>query len=405
MKHEVTGSFQLMKSLNRSVILNKIRQEGSISRAEIAKATKLTPPTVSSLVKELIESGIVIESNQGESKGGRKPTMLVINAKNFYIIGLDVGPNSIKAVVSDLNGHLVNKHESIIPINITNEGLIDLLRQSIKELLSLQEADINKFIGIGVAMHGVVDVKEGISLFAPNLNLRNIPIKESLEAAFKMVVKVENDARALALGESWFGNGNGIDNFVTINVGRGIGAGIIINGEIFHGYTDLAGEIGHMTIDISGQKCSCGNYGCLQTLASGPAISERAIKEISMGKNSLLSDMVDSDLHKIDGELVYKAAMDGDSLSIDTIKSTGIYLGIGITNIIHTFNPQRIIIGGGVSKAKDLLLNSVRETVQNRGLTDSAKNTEILSSELGDFGTALGAISLILVDLFSTKPY
>jgi N-acetylglucosamine repressor len=402
MSHLLTGSFQLMKSLNRSLILNIIREKGPISRAEIAKITKLTPPTVSNLVKELLESKLVIESDLGESQGGRKPTMLVINAKEFYIIGIDVGIETLKGVIADLNANIVTKKAVPISRPITNEGFIDLMKTCIRQLLDEGNIEYDKYLGIGIGMHGVVDVNTGTSLFAPNLQLRHIPLKVELEKEFNMLVKVENDARAMALGESWFGNGNGADDIVCVNVGSGIGAGVIINGKLFHGEHFISGEVGHMTIDIDGPKCSCGNYGCLQTFASGPAIAERAKREILLGKESLIAEMVNGDLDLIDGKIVYDAALKGDALSIEILSEAGRYLGIGLTNIIHMLNPKKIIIGGGVANANGFVLESVKETIQKRCLTQSAKQTEILLSKLGADATAIGAVTLILQELFST---
>jgi N-acetylglucosamine repressor len=405
MSHLLTGSFQLMKSLNRSLILNIIREKGPISRAEIAKITKLTPPTVSNLVKELLESKLVIESDLGESQGGRKPTMLVINAKEFYIIGIDVGIETLKGVIADLNANIVTKKAVPISRPITNEGFIDLMKTCIRQLLDEGNIEYDKYLGIGIGMHGVVDVNTGTSLFAPNLQLRHIPLKVELEKEFNMLVKVENDARAMALGESWFGNGNGADDIVCVNVGSGIGAGVIINGKLFHGEHFISGEVGHMTIDIDGPKCSCGNYGCLQTFASGPAIAERAKREILLGKESLIAEMVNGDLDLIDGKIVYDAALKGDALSIEILSEAGRYLGIGLTNIIHMLNPKKIIIGGGVANANGFVLESVKETIQKRCLTQSAKQTEILLSKLGADATAIGAVTLILQELFSTQAH
>jgi N-acetylglucosamine repressor len=405
MSHLLTGSFQLMKSLNRSLILNIIREKGPISRAEIAKITKLTPPTVSNLVKELLESKLVIESDLGESQGGRKPTMLVINAKEFYIIGIDVGIETLKGVIADLNANIVTKKAVPISRPITNEGFIDLMKTCIRQLLDEGNIEYDKYLGIGIGMHGVVDVNTGTSLFAPNLQLRHIPLKVELEKEFNMLVKVENDARAMALGESWFGNGNGADDIVCVNVGSGIGAGVIINGKLFHGEHFISGEVGHMTIDIDGPKCSCGNYGCLQTFASGPAIAERAKREILLGKESLIAEMVNGDLDMIDGKIVYDAALKGDALSIEILSEAGRYLGIGLTNIIHMLNPKKIIIGGGVANANGYVLESVKETIQKRCLTQSAKQTEILLSKLGADATAIGAVTLILQELFSTQAH
>jgi len=403
MQHGQRGSFQLMKSLNRAIILNKIRIHGPISRADIAKETTLTPPTVSNIVKELIETGLVIETTQGESKGGRKPTLLVINADSFYIIGVDIGPKVIRIIITDLTGTIINSNTKEIPTPLTNKQLIEVVKTEIRQLLHMYPNSLEKFIGIGVGMHGMVDVANGVSLFAPSLGLKDIPIKTVLEEEFYMTVLVENDARVMALGESWFGKGNEGDNTITINVGQGIGAGIVIDGNLFHGDHYIAGEIGHMTIDISGVRCSCGNYGCLETVAAGPAIAQRAKREISIGKESILRSMVNNDLSKITGKLVHEAAKKGDSLSIAVLRETGLYLGIGLTNLIHIINPKRIVIGGGVSKAGDFVLQSIRETIQNRALTKAAKETEIVISDFGDYGTAIGAVTLVLDYLFSAS--
>lgn len=397
------GSFQLMKSLNRSIILNTIREKGPISRAEIAKMTKLTPPTVSNIVKELLETQLVIESNQGVSRGGRKPTMLVINARNFYLIGLDVGPSDIRIIMTDLNANIVEELETDIPSDVTNDGLIHLMKTSVYSLLKKRPMDQEHMIGIGVGMHGMVDVEKGVSLFAPNLHLRDIPIKAALEQEFKMLVKVENDARAMALGEAWFGNGNGAESVVCVNVGRGIGAGIIINGKLFHGEHFLGGEIGHMTIDIDGPPCSCGNSGCLQAIAAGPVISEKAARAIAMGRESLLSDLVQGDLNQINGEKVYQAAKAGDELSKEILTETGRFLGVGLTNLIHTLDPDRIVVGGGVSNSGEFILDPIKKTIEQRALTSSAKKTDIVLSKLGEHATAIGAVSLLLVELFAMK--
>lgn len=394
----VTGSFQLMKSLNRSVILNIIREKGPISRADIAKLTKLTPPTVGNLVKELMYSEMVIETVLGESSGGRKPTMLTLNSNAFHVIGLDIGSHHLKVIITNMEGMLIKKEMYPMPEVVSNESLLDLLKKAISAIKTEAEITVDRIIGIGVGMHGIVDVENGISVFAPNLNLKNIEIKKQLEQEFNMLVQVDNDARAMSLGELWFGNGTGVDSLVCINVGRGVGAGIIIDGKLFRGHDNIGGEIGHMTIDLNGPKCSCGNNGCLQAFASGPAIAATAQKAASVQESKLAT----FELTEIDGEAVYQAAVEGDQLSQHILRQAGVYLGVGITNLIHMVNPERIIIGGGVSNAKEFLLPAINETIAQRGLTGSVQKTEILISKFGEDATAIGAIALILREVFMT---
>ncbi|SIS42289.1 ROK family transcriptional regulator [Salimicrobium flavidum] len=398
------GSFQLMKSMNRSIILNMVREEGPISRAAIAKKTSLTPPTVSNIVKELIETKFVIETTQGTSNGGRKPTFLEINADQFLTLGVDVGTVTMKFLVTNLRGDIKHQYALEIPSSPTNTDILDTMEEGIRYLLDKAETP-GKFLGIGIGMHGIVDPEQGLSLFAPAFHLRNIPIKETLEKKFKLMVKVENDARAMTLGEYWFGHGNDIDNIVGINVGNGIGAGVMVKGNMFHGFHNLAGEIGHMTVDLSGPKCTCGNYGCLQALSAGPAIAERAKKELKTGRNSKLYDLVEGDLERIDGAIIYEAALENDDLSIELLRQTGRYLGIGLTNLIHTINPERMIIGGGVSKSGSFLLEGLEETIRTRALTEDSKNTSIVLSKLGEHASAIGACVLVLEEFFARSEH
>lgn len=386
------GSFQWMKSMNKSIILNKIRKDGPISRAQIAKETELTPPTVGNIVKELIEEQLIIEGKQGTSQGGRKPTMLVVNTSGFYIIGVDVGPKEIDFIISDLSGKIVDHAKTEIIADIDEKQFITMLQDGIQSLLEhFSELEV---IGIGIAMHGVVDAEAGQSLFAPNLNLRNIPIKQLLEENFQVVVKVENDARSLALGEAWFGKHDAVKSMIAVNIGRGIGAGIIIDGKLYHGENGIAGEIGHMTLDIHGEKCECGSTGCLQTVASGPSLVNKAKQRLAQGEESIL------DPSSLTGSTIHVAAINGDVLSSQLFIETGTYIGIALTNLIHMFNPSKIVISGGVSKAGGFILDPIKETVSERAITEQAQQTQIVISELGEYGSALGAIALILQDLF-----
>ncbi|WP_342429478.1 ROK family transcriptional regulator [Neobacillus sp. FSL H8-0543] len=382
------GTFQLMKSVNKSIILNKIRTSESISRAQIAKETRLTPPTVSSIVKELMEQELVRESTLGHSSGGRKPTMLHINTDTFFVIGLDAGPETVEGVLTDLTGEILHRTSSLIEKPITNEQFISILKENIYTILKLSQIDHDKIIGIGIAMHGVVDIKSGTSLVAPILNLSNIPIKDELEEEFNLTVKVENDARAMALGESWFGGHGDVDSMVAVNIGRGVGAGIVINGRLYHGAQGIAGEFGHMTIDINGELCECGNLGCLQTFVSGSAIAERAAKQIKDNGSG------------VTGKEVFELAQNGNQSYIDLLHETGKIIGIGLTNLIHLINPSEIVLGGGVMKSEELIMPAILETIKQRVLTTEARQTKVGVTGLGDEATLLGAVSLLLVELF-----
>lgn len=380
------GNLQLMKSVNRSIVLNKIRQAQPISRAEIAKQTMLTRPTVSTIVKELIEQELVMESVLGASQGGRKPTMLLIQKDGAYIIGVDAGPRSLKGVLCNLAGEQLHHVTEAYRGQVTKANFLALL-QSICQQLIDRAPDEEKIIGIGVAMHGVVQVETGTSLFAPLLALEDIPIKEELEQAFAIPVEVENDARAMALGEAWFGGYGEQGSLLAVNFGNGVGAGLILNGELYHGPDSLAGEVGHMVIDIHGERCECGSYGCLQTFASAPSIVRRANAEISGHRFTSSKE-------------VYELAAGGNEDCQAFWQRTGEIIGIGLTNLLHIINPAILILGGGVMKAENYMLSSIRQVMQERGLTASARETKVVISGLGDDAACMGAVAIILADLF-----
>lgn len=404
------GTFQWMKSVNKTIVLNKIRKSAPISRAQIAKETELTPPTVSSIVKDLMEQGLIVESESGHSSGGRKPTMLRIHQQAFYVIGLDAGPDTVDCIVSDLGGRVVGRSSARIHLPTTEDAFLDMLKDCIATIIKTTSLNPAHTLGIGVAMHGVVNVETGTALYAPNLNITNIPIKESLEEAFDLEVLVENDARAMALGEAWFGNHEETGSMLAVNFGRGVGAGMIMNGDLYHGAKDIAGEVGHMTIDINGEVCACGNKGCLQTLATGDAIGRRAVS-VGAGADTFAKldavagtpGMGGESGQAMTGEAVYERALLGESDYVQVLEQTGDIIGIALTNLIHIMNPEKIVLGGGVMNAEKFLIPRITQAIEKRALTPEAKQTNLSVSILGDDATLLGAISLFLVELFALK--
>lgn len=382
------GTFQLMKSVNKSIILNKIRISEPISRAKIAKETSLTPPTVSSIVKELIEQGLVRESELGHSSGGRKPTLLHINTNSMFVIGVDAGPERVDCVLTDLTGKIYENTTTPLLKPLTNEGFLTTLKAGIDKILQLSPLAKEKIIGIGIAMHGVVNIETGTSIVAPILNLRHIPIKDYLESEFHLLVKVENDARAMALGESWFGGIEDAESTVAVNIGRGVGAGMVINGKLYHGADGIAGEFGHMTIDINGKVCECGNRGCLQSLVSGEAIAERGSTYLNMG------------LGELTGKDIFELAEKGNEACKTLLQDTGRIIGIGLTNLIHLVNPSKIVLGGGVMNSAKYIMPPLLEEIEKRILTKEATSSNVTVTKLGHDATLLGAVSLILVELF-----
>jgi len=400
MTNKYIGSFKLMKSLNKSLILNVIRTSEPISRAMIAKETKLTPPTVTNLVAELLADKLVIESEFGESTGGRKPIMLQINAEGFQVIGIDVGNSSIKMLATNLNADIIDSAQLNLPDKTTEKSFLELLEASIETFIAKNQLKKSQIIGIGIGMHGLVDSERGVAVFAPNYQLRNVPLRDYLEEKINLPVEVENDVRAFALGESWFGDGKGVENFVCINVGSGVGTGIFLNKRLYRGASFAAGEWGHTTISLDGPPCTCGNNGCLQAFISSSAITAEAQELIKKGRATLISELVNDQLETITSEDVYRAALQGDALAKELYAGVGRNLGIGLANIMNTLNPSKIIIGGSVSRAGDFFMSELKETVKKRALMTAVERTEIAISKLGNYAAAIGAVALVLSKLF-----
>lgn len=399
-----TGSFEGMKSLNKTAILNLVRLQGPISRAQIAKITKLTPPTVSSIVNELLEEGILKEeADLGVSNGGRKPIMLTINASKFYVIGVYGAAEIINTVIATLDGQIKYEFSEKLDTPPPKEKFLSLIKESIYHVIHKEGAKKEAVVGIGLAMHGLVDPREGIAVFAPHLNLENIPLKQSLEEEFGIAVFVENDVRALTLAESWYGHGQNTENFICLSVGLGVGSGMVINNQIYYGPYFAAGEVGHTIVDVTGPRCHCGNHGCLEVYSSEDAILNQIKKGMRMGRNTILNDWISGDESRLTMELVFKAAEEGDSHAIGVLKDAGRYLGIAIANIINIITPSKVILEGRIFNAGELILDPLKKMVEKSSLRNSQGKVSIVTSDLGKKGMVTGAFTLVLRNIFTPE--
>lgn len=392
MENLIPVSYKLLKGMNESVILNVIRKMGPISRADIAKETNLTPPTVTNIVNKLIEDNIVFEYRIGESSGGRPPVLIKLNPDFMTIIVVHVSTNNL--IEYTLDAELKTKSKETHRIKgLKKEEVMDLLISVLEKTIKNNSINIS---GIGIVVRGPVKTKEGISVFAPNIGWRNVPLKSIIEEKFRIPTYIINDVRAMALGEFHIGTGKDVDNMIFLKVGYGIGAAILINGKIYGGVSDSAGEIGHTTIDIAGPQCSCGNYGCFEALASEKALVSLVVKSIKEGNNSIVYEMSDGILDNVTPEMIYEAANLKDNLSLNALKTVGRYLGVGIANTINTFNPELIVIGGGIVQARGFIEDVIKETVEKRTFENSYSQCCIAFAELGDDATLIGAANMVM---------
>lgn len=373
-----TFNQHVVKKGNKSLVLQTIQEYTPISRADIANKTGLNKGTVSSQVSELLAEDLILESGPGVSSGGRRPVMLLFNHLAGYSIGVDIGVNYILGILTDLQGNITN--EKITHFNdLSYEEIQIQLNMIIDSLLLSMPPSSYGLVGIGVGVPGTVST-EGEILLAPNLNWRNKDLKGFLEEKYDVPVLIENEANAGAYGEKKFGAGQSSDNLIYISVGIGIGVGLILNGELYKGHNGFSGELGHMTIEVDGPLCRCGNQGCWELYASEKALVNNAAEK----------GIRPADGQKLSLEMLNELAEGGDPVAINIFREIGNYLGIGINNIINIFNPEQIIVGNRLASSGNWLRESIKEK-QKQMLRTHQKDLNICFSKLSRYSAALGA--------------
>lgn len=396
---QTKGDLVLMKTINRGLILDSIRRQGPLSRAEIAKQTGLNPSTVTRLVAELINEGFVREGGFAGSQGGRRPIMLELVPNAVFIIGVSVEATFISGIIANLTAEVLIKEHR--PLGGTSkEEIARQITEMIDDLLAKACKRRIKVVGIGLAMHGLVDSDRGIAMYPPAFGWRNLPVRDLLERHYKLPVRVDNNARSMVLGECWIGEAKGIDNVIGLKVGQGIGSGIVLRGSAFEGLQHSAGEIGHTTVAFDGPICDCGNYGCLESVASLKALVNQAKIHLKQGVSSKLWDFCVGDLDNLKPQHVFEAAFAGDKLAHQLLEGIGRYLGIAIANIINLLNPSKILLGGDIYPALEFVLPTIREIVQMRAMDIPKKSVSIEPVKLGENAVAIGAVTLILQEIF-----
>ena len=316
----------------------------------------------------------------------------MIMKNDLPVLSVDLGGTKILAALVD--GDKVSfKDNSLTGAVDGPEFVIDRLCATISRVLDKSGRDQSGISGISVAAAGGIDVASGIVTLSPSLpGWRNIPLVAEIRKRFsKTTVYIIHDANASALGELTYGAGRGTKNMIFLTVSTGIGGGIIINGKEYHGADGAAGEIGHMTIDVNGPKCTCGNTGCLEVLASGTAMARYAVERLREGKSSLLTSLADGKLECITAREIEQAAKNGDDLANQVIDRAAGYLGIGLVNVINIFNPEAVVIGGGISNLGERILAPARRVVKERAFPISAKTARIVRAELGEESGIIGA--------------
>ncbi|UCF97194.1 MAG: ROK family transcriptional regulator [Spirochaetaceae bacterium] len=371
---------ETMKRNNQLAILRAIRSLGPVSRVRLQKETNLSWGTITSSIKELLDKRVVKETGSVNTGVGRRPVELDMNTAEHFVVGVRLGSSYIRSIILDVKGNTAGEYKEFVDAGGSRESILQQLYQSVDSILGSTGVDLDTVAGIGIAAPGAIDARAGVCLYAPHHpNWKNVHLKESFEQRFGKPCFVDHVNNCTALGQMLFGQGKGIENFLCVLLGTGISAGIIINGEVYRGVNCAAGEFGHMCIDPSGPDCACGNRGCLEVYASGPALARMGREIADRDPASKIAALAGSSAEEILGETVFQAALEGDRGAVKLFEDMGFYLGIGISNLIDLFNPERVILCGRVSEAHRFFLPSLQRTVEERAWHISKKEIKVSS--------------------------
>ncbi|HZO18406.1 MAG TPA: ROK family protein [Gemmatimonadaceae bacterium] len=315
-----------------------------------------------------------------------------------FIIGVDLGGTNIVVGAMPVDGsreigmrseptHSERGPEAVV------DRIIAMLEQTIAETMEQSRATRRDFLGVGIGAPGPLDRDRGMVIVAPNLGWYDFPLRDVIGERVRLDATLDNDANCATVGEWWRGAARGGRNVVGLTIGTGIGGGLILNGQLYHGSSDVAGEIGHTTIDSTGRHCKCGNYGCLEAYASGPAIAMRAREALERDEVSVLRKMVQDDVDAITAATVYDAANRGDALALEVVRDTARFLGTGVANLLNVFNPDVVVIAGGVTKAGDKLFEPLRAEVKRRAFRPAVEACRIVPGVLPGTAGVVGAIA------------
>ncbi len=371
------GDQELVRNQNRALVINLLRLHGSMSRSEVAERTGLAPSALTRLCRDLLAEGVVIETGKSGSTGGRPAVLVALNPEYSRSIGIKVERGRVLGAAVDLAGNIRDRATIFFDTSPSPDNVIDAIAEIVNRL------SFERLLGVGISISGFVDPSTGMDLFSPILGWRNVPLRDPISEKTGLPVWIENDVNALALAERWYGAGREFRHFICITVGEGIGAGVVIGGEIYRGAFGGAGELGHITINPDGPVCRCQERGCLEVYASDHFLAEEATR---LGFPNI-QELID-------------AAHDSNSDAKVAFERMGRYLGFGAKNLVNLLNPEAIILGGERMDASDLFLSAIEEEVRRHSFPSEADRLQIVTTELGADGFLIGSATLVTADFF-----
>jgi len=384
-------------------LIDLVRKYGEFSKADLVAFTDYSRTKITSCIQSLLNKKILITNNITEYSGGRRSKTFSLNGNLGLVAGVDIGATSIDLAIADFSGKSLVRFSEPATVK---DGPIKILGRAcslLEKMLKENDLSPEKMNGIGIGVPGPVDFSVGTLVSPPIMpGWDRYPIIQTVQQWFPSAnVVVDNDVNVMALGEINQGAGKGVDNLIFVKIGTGIGAGIICEGNIYRGSSGCAGDIGHISVDKSGPLCHCGNRGCLEALAGGPAIAERALMAAQAGKSPILMRYYEMNGQVLHTEDVGDAAREGDAVAIEVIRESGQYIGDVLASLVNFYNPEMIVIGGGVRNLGNLLLSSIRQTVLNRSTSLATRDLHIVFSETGPDAGVVGAVNLAMDYIFT----
>jgi N-acetylglucosamine repressor len=400
MQQQKTADRFLIRSINQSILLNLIRAHAPISRPQLATLSGLSQVTVLKITNNLIDRHLVLENEYAESTGGRRAGLLEINPEGAFTVGLIPQPSSLTAVILNLNSDLVYSQQWNIRLRDNYPQAIDLVVQCVEELLEKSNIPREKIIGVGIGMSGLIDAEHGCCIDSWMMNWQNVEISRPLEERLGIPVFLDNDVNCLAIYEKLFGRGQPYHHFLVVAIGRGVGLGIIINGDLYRGAFGGAGEFGHIAVTTEGRLCACGNHGCLETYISESGIVNNYLEYVHATTYSLAQGIQEPTVF----ELVERAR-NGDEAAMAAFHRAGILLGVSIANLVNIFNPECIILSGPNADASfladGLVLEPMHQALKEHLFSQIGKDLHFIVERLGFESWARGAGSLVLRHFFA----
>jgi N-acetylglucosamine repressor len=380
------GSHSHLRDLNVSLLIELARRSGPISRADLARQSQISAPTVSAIVAHLLERGILSEVEVAPSSGGRPPILLQLNPTAGYVVGIKLRADGLTTVVCDLDARVVTTDEASVSLVGDPEAAIQAIVQATRRALGAAGVKRSDVLGVGVGLPGVIDSAQGVCLFSHLLQWREAELGEPLRRRLRWPVWVDNDVKTLAVAEKWVGDGLGARDFVTLSLGRGVGLGIVIDRSLYRGAMGGAGEFGHIVVDPGGPQCECGRFGCLEALVGERAlrrfVGERLGREVSRDELAAL-------------------AASGDPVTLDVLGHAGRQLGSAVANMVTLLNPELLIICGEGTELGGAFLAPVVTAVREQTFAGLGSHVEVKVQRWGDDAWAVGAATLVLRESFS----